>query len=365
MGAGEDKNAAAAQHEKLGMGQAGGRQRNSHPGAQWFGSAGLGLFIHWGISSAHGGIDLSWGMMANTPWDEGAKNRNKITPAEYFRLAERFDPGHYDPDRWLAAAAKAGFRYAVMTTRHHDGYAMWPSGYGDFGTRTHLGGRDLVRPYVDACRRNGLKVGLYYSPPDWYWNRNYTSFDFRSFDDSGYIPGRQAFGLNHEPVNIPPKPDGWDERYCAYIRDQVVELLTLYAPVDIIWFDGGPEVISIEEIRKFNGGILVNPRMHGHGDFKTPECVMPDKPIEGWWELCESWAECGWGYEKRGGEIYRPLDWMLGRLRPVRRMGGNYLINVSPRPDGTLPEPYYQRMAELAGMGGFQKLDRQWRESAG
>ncbi len=142
-------------------------------------------------------------------------------------------------------------------------------------------------------------------------------------------------------------------------------MLTLYAPVDIIWFDGGPEVISIEEIRKFNGGILVNPRMHGHGDFKTPECAMPDKPIEGWWELCESWAECGWGYEKRGGEIYRPLDWMLGRLRAVRRMGGNYLINVSPRPDGTLPEPYYQRMAELAGMGGFQKLDRQWRESAG
>ncbi|MDD5678376.1 MAG: alpha-L-fucosidase [Kiritimatiellae bacterium] len=356
--------AAKAQHAVLGIEQERGQYKHTtHRDAQWFGTAGLGLFIHWGISSAHGGIDISWGMIANTPWDAGREGRNKITPADYFKLAERFFPNRYDPERWLAPAARAGFRYAVMTTRHHDGYAMWPSAHGDFGTRTHLGGRDLVRPYVEACRRSGLKVGLYYSPPDWYWNRNYMSFNFGSPANSGHLSDRPDFGLDHQPAIITPKPDGWDKRYQAYVRAQVIELLTRYAPVDLLWFDGGPAVMSIGEIRKFNPGIVVNTRMHGYGDFETPECAMPNGPIDGWWELCETWPKCSWGYEKPGGEIYRPLDWMLGRLQQIRRWGGNYLINVGPRPDGTLAEAYYLRMAELAAAGGFQQLDKKWRES--
>jgi alpha-L-fucosidase len=356
----EDANAAEAQHALLGT----QREREqyvhtTHRDAQWFGSAGLGLFVHWGISSVHGGIDISWGMMANTPWDATCGNRNKITPEEYFRLADRFDPDRYDPDRWLAPAAEAGFAYAVMTTKHHDGYAMWPSEKGGYGTRTHLRGRDLVRPYVEACRRNGLKVGLYYSPPDWHWNRQFMSFNYESSAFCG-IPDRPAFGLRHEPVTIPPKPDGWDECYHDYVREQVVDLLKRYTP-DLLWFDGGPAVMSIADIRRFNPGIVVNPRMHGYGDFKTPECKMPDGPIGDWWELCEIWPECGWGYKSNGGEKYRSLDWMLGRLRQVRKWGGNYLINVGPRPDGTLPDAYYERMAELKAAGGFRRLNEQWK----
>ncbi len=351
---GPDKEgAAAAQHAMLGIQQERGNfKRTAHPGAQWFGQAGLGLFVHWGISSVHGGIDISWSMMAGKPW-----GGNTITPRQYFALADRFAPEHYDPDRWLAAAAKAGFRYAVLTTRHHDGYAMWPSEESDFGTRTHMGGRDLVRPFVDACRRHGLKVGLYYSPPDWHWNRNYISFNYGG--ENPKLPARPPLGLDHKPAVIAAKPAGWDQRYRAYVRAQVTDLLTRYGPVDLLWFDGGPAVMSIDEVRKLNPAIVVNPRMHGYGDFTTPECKMPSGPIEGWWELCEIWPNCGWGYEK-GGESYRSLKWMLGRLRQVRHWGGNYLINVSPRSDGTLPEAYYQRMAELTAMGGFEKLDKQW-----
>ena len=109
--------------------------------------------------------------------------------------------------------------------------------------------------------------------------------------------------------------------------------------------------------------ILVNPRMHGYGDFKTPECHMPDGPLEGWWELCDIWPKSGWGYETRGEE-YKTLEWMLGQLKTVRNWGGNYLINVAPRPDGTLPDAYYQRMAELTAAGGFTKLDQTWRDEA-
>lgn len=332
-------------------------QRTMHPDARWFGKAGLGLFIHWGISSVHGGIDLSWGMMAHTPWDAQLGNRNKVTPAQYFALAERFAPEHYDPDRWLAAAAQAGFRYAVLTTRHHDGYAMWPSAYGDFGTRTHLGGRDLVQPYVDACRRNGLKVGLYYSPPDWYWRRHYMTFNYGSPAGGGRFSERDDYGLDHTPAVIPPITAEWEDAYQCYVRGQIIELLTRFGAIDLLWFDGGPAVISMAEIRRYQPAIVVNPRMHGYGDFTTPECEMPDGPIDGWWELCETWPECGWGYEYPAGEIYRPLDWLRERLRQVRRWGGNYLPNVSPRPDGTLPDAYYQRMAEFTAAGGFDQFE--------
>jgi len=316
-----------------------GGERTTHPEAQWFGEAGLGLFIHWGISSVHGGIDLSWGMMAGTPWDAG---RNKVTPEEYFALADRFRPDRYDPARWLAAAAQAGFRYAVLTTRHHDGYALWPSAYGEFGVKTHLGGRDLVRPFVEACRKAGLKVGLYYSPPDWYWSRRYMSFNYGSDGDA-----KPHFGLRHEPVVLPSRPAGWDAAFRAYVRGQVTELLTRYGRIDLIWFDGGPDAISIEEIRKLQPWIVINPRMHGWGDFQTPECRMPEAPIEGWWELCEIWPEGPWGYTT-GHEKYRPVGWLLSRLAQVRSWGGNYLINVAPRPTGELPDAYYERMRELA-----------------
>lgn len=190
------------------------------------------------------------------------------------------------------------------------------------------------------------------------------SFNYGSGKGSRF-PERPDFGLEHEPVKLPPKPDRWDERYRAYVRAQIIELTSRYKP-GLLWFDssvGGP-VISIAEIQAHNPGVVVNSRMHVYGDFQTPEIGMPAGPIEGWWELCDIWPKSGWGYVSPGSENYRTIDWMLGRLKQVRRWNGNYLINVSPRPDGTLPEAYYERMEEFAAMGGFDTLDRQWRTSA-
>lgn len=136
-------------------------EHTTHPDAQWFDDAGLGMFIHWGISSVDGTGELSWSMMARS------ENEQPATDA-YFEQAERFSPDHYDPDDWLAAAKRAGMEYAVLTTKHHDGFAMWPSEYGDFSTTEYCDGRDLVGEYVAACRRHGIKVGFYFSFPDWH-----------------------------------------------------------------------------------------------------------------------------------------------------------------------------------------------------
>jgi alpha-L-fucosidase len=316
----------------------------THPDAQWFGNAGLGLFVHWGLSSVVGRIDLSWGMMADTPWDSDKANRNKVTPEEYFGLAEQFNPEKYDPSKWLKAAAETGFGYAVMTTRHHDGYAMWPSHHGSFGVEQHLDGRDLVQPFIEACRDAGLKAGIYYSPPDWYYHREYMSFHYGSGGDARF-PGRKHFGLRHELIEeLPSPPEGFDEEYRAYVRGQIVELLTGYGKLDLLFFDGGPEVISIDEIRSFQPSIVVNPRMHGQGDYETPEGQRPDPRPEGWWERCDIWNIGGWGY---AGEGYKPTADILTILAETRSWGGNLLINCAPRPTGEMPDLYYARLSEL------------------
>jgi alpha-L-fucosidase len=133
---------------------------NPHPDAQWFKTAGLGLFMHWGIHST-AGIQPSWTMIKDY-------ERIYYPPEKYFALAEKFDPHHYDPDKWMLAAKQAGFSYAVLTAKHHDGYALWPTQFGNFSTRQYLNGRDLLQPYVEACRKYGLKVGFYFSQRDWH-----------------------------------------------------------------------------------------------------------------------------------------------------------------------------------------------------
>src|SRR2546421_3298861 len=150
-------------------------EHTQHPDAQWFGDAGLGLFLHWGICSTKA-MNISWPMIPGRAlggkhiddpaereriiktgdWNLNGKP-NSITPNQYWAMAKDFNPQNYDPDKWLKAAKEAGFTYAMLTARHHEGFALWPSKTGDFNTSNYMGGRDLVKGYVEACRRNGLK----------------------------------------------------------------------------------------------------------------------------------------------------------------------------------------------------------------
>ena len=324
---------------------------NPHKDAQWFPQAGLGLFMHWGIHSVVG-AQPSWSMIKDYP-HRGAVNL--YPPKKYFSLAEKFNPKQWNPDKWLGDAKDAGFTYAVLTAKHHDGYALWPSDYGYFSTRQYLDGRDLVKPYVEACRKHGLKVGLYFSPRDWrYPNYPLADVDF-DFKKRG----------KYHPVD-PETNRKRFEQFFAFTIGQLHELLTQYGKIDILWFDG-MEWNGIDDmhtqavydwIRSLQPGIVINERwskvrnpdaankMHGFGDFVTVECRHAEQRPASWWETCNLWdSGGGWGYDK--GERIKSLEWTLENLIRCRRWGGNYLPNVGVRPDGEMTRGYYERCKEL------------------
>ena len=328
--------------------------RNDHPDAQWFATAGLGLFMHFGISSVRGEGDLSWSMMKrNSGTLRETSDRygiyavqTNISPAHYWAQARDFTAERFDPARILAAAKKAGCRYAVLTTRHHDGFALWPSKFGDFNIGQYQNGRDLVREYVAGCRDAGLKVGFYYSPPDWYFNREWMSFNY------GCRP--PDLDIHHQPVTLPVMTEeqsrAWDEKTAVYLRGQVGELLTHYGQIDVLWFDGSVAAamdrLAVEWIRKLQPGIVINPRQHGVGDFDTSECRFPEQRFPGWWEYCHVFADGAWGYLNH--DTYKPAGWVLAELAKARSWGGSFLPNVAPDAHGELSATYYRRMEQIA-----------------
>jgi len=329
-------------------------RRTEHPDAQWFPGS-LGLFIHWGISSVNGTGDLSWSMMQTPPGDRGVRAskwglpsvQQQFTPNEYWKQSERFNPDKFDPCKWLSAAKQAGIKYAVLTTKHHDGFTMWPSKVSNFGVQTSLPGKDFVREYIEACRENGLKVGLYYSPPDWYFTRERMTFG-KTIDHSGKVV---YVGMNHEPVDVsklPPENDkDFEARWNALVKGHIYELLTSYGKIDLLWFDGSSKnAVTLEELRKLQPGIVFNQRGLGYGDYETPECSFPAKRPSGWWEYCHIWNDGAWGYLSH--ETYKPAGWMIGEWAKARAWGGNFLVNVGPDSSGELPAVAYKRFAQLA-----------------
>jgi len=333
----------AADQQATTLGQAGTNKpgsKNTHPDAQWFPDAGLGLFIHWGLASVHDSGDLSWGMLANKPWKD-----QTVTPNQYYAAAKDWHPDLMDYDKILAAAKAAGFTYAVMVTKHHDGFTLWPSAFGDLGTKYQFGGRDFVKEFTDACRKNGLKVGLYYSPPDWWFDRQYRSFSFRG----------PALDMDHKPVTLPAKPADHDAKRSALVRGHVTELLSNYGKIDLIWFDGGHGEIPNAEVRKLQPGIVINKRNGGNGDYGDSEGSLPAKRFSGWFETCTTcWPIKKWSYTTEYGFDDTPT--VLTKLVLLRAWGGNLLANMGPKGDGSAPE---QALACLNDMAKWMAHSRE------
>lgn len=324
--------------------------RTAHPDAQWFPDAGLGLFMHWGIVSEFEPSGEAW----SGRWTAKREEQGIFYPqTEIWAAAETFNPESYNPGKWMAAAKAAGFNYAVLTTKHHDGYALWDSDVAKIGVRQYLDGRDLVKPYVEACRKNGVKVGFYYSGMDWYYDRESMNFSVQ--------PGVKINYKGEKVDSLPARPADYLENFAAFNEEQVRELLK-FTP-DLWWGDGGAGM-EIAEIRKLQPGILCNNRNQGrNGDYVTPEgnhMAVPRyiKPVVEngwWWESCEIVNGGSWHYSQKAEKINQ-TDKFLYRLAEIRSMGGNMLANIAPRPDGEMPEQAYRL---FSGMANWMKSCRE------
>lgn len=298
----------------------------------WFDEARFGMFVHWDHAS-QAGLEVSWplvGGIGNLPGDP-------VGIEEYHSTASTFAPEPGAAEQWAEAAAAAGMRYAVLTTRHHNGFSLWPSAVSEWSVGQFLPGRDLVREFVDAFRAAGLQVGFYYSLSDW------------------HHPDYPAFTEADKPYSFlayrrPDDPAAWD-RYLEYLFAQVRELLTDYGDVAVLWFDGQwertPWEWKAEElramIRELQPDCLVNDRLPFQGDFETPEQFVPAEPPDGRWETCLTMNR-SWGYVPVDTSYKSARD-LIHTVCETAGRGGNLLLNVSPRGDGSLPPEQFERLA--------------------
>jgi len=305
----------------------------------WFTHDRFGLFIHWGLYSL--GARHEWLM-----------DREEIPPDLYrSKYFDKFDPDLYDPAVWADAAADAGMKYFVATTKHHEGFCLWDTAQTDFKAPNTPARRDLIAPMVDAFRSRGLRAGLYYSLLDW------SHPDF--VVDPSHGPLRNA--ADKEALNR-----GRDQsRYAAYIRRQVQELLTGYGDIDIMWFDfsypqrpGGKgrddweseELVRL--IRKLRPSIILDDRLDlpGIGDVITPEQFQPrvhytrdGAPVV--WEACQTLSG-SWGYHRDEAD-WRDADELIRTLIDTVSKGGNLLLNVGPTSRGEFDERALSRLSDI------------------
>jgi len=277
---------------------------------EWFRDAKLGIFIHWGIYAVKG-IGESWSF-----------HNGHISHEDYLAQLEDFAADKYDPVEWARLIKQSGARYAVLTTKHHDGVALWDTQLGDLNVvgRTPAG-RDLVEPFCAALRTAGLKVGLYYSLIDWS-HKDYPNFlrDRKRYSDD-------------------------EERWARFTRfniGQIKELSRRFRP-DLFWFDGDWEFPAEkwqagrirEMLLEDNPQVIINSRLQGYGDYGTPEQGVPiTRPGFDYWELCLTMND-SWGYQSRDTN-YKSAGQIIGILAECLDMGGNLLLDIGPRADGTI-----------------------------
>lgn len=306
----------------------------------WFEAARFGLFIHWGL----------YALPARHEW---VKSRERLTDEQYQRYFDHFDPDLFDPREWARTAKRAGMRYAVLTTKHHDGFCLWDSALTEYKVTNTPHGTDVVAAYVDAFRAEGLRIGFYHSLIDWHHPQ---------FTIDHMHPQRDDQELRAADRNM--------AEYADYLHGQVRELLTGYGPVDYLFFDftyrdteperKGPAEWQSEKllalVRDLQPGILVNDRLGIPGDFVTPEQVQPTGQLtrDGapvLWEACQT-LNGSWGYHRDNHDDKSP-DLLVRMLVDGVAKGGNMLLNVGPNGRGTFGP---RAEATLAAIGEWLDL---------
>ncbi len=286
----------------------------------WFNEARFGMFIHWGAFSV--GARGEW-----------FANRERISRDEYIRLyVNNFRAEHYNPDSWAQLAKDAGMRYVVLTTRHHDGFALWPTRTDDFHAGA-LGPKcDLVGPFVEACRRAGLKVGLYYSPAAWY-HQDYPGAYFRDW------AGNSDWASEASRL-----------RFIEFYRAQLVELMTDYGIIDYLWYDGCvPDNLQSQEVNeemlKLQPNLLINKRNGSPCHVHISEQAVKPGPKGMLWEACMT-LNRNWGFHA-GDHHWKNSSEVINLLTNTANKGGNLLLNIGPHSDGTIPIPSVNILQEV------------------
>ena len=268
---------------------------------KWWHDARFGMFIHWGLYSVVGRHE--WVM------------ENEAVPvAEYEQLAKRFAPQPNAARGWAKLARQAGQKYMVMTTKHHEGFCLFDTKLTNYCAPKQACGRDLVKEFVDAARAEGLRVGFYYSLMDWH------------HPDGARCAEDQAAR----------------RRFVDYIHGQVRELCSNYGKLDVLWYDvnwplkpEGWEAAQMNAmVRKLQPEIIINNRTGLPEDFATPEQRI--EAANRAWEACMT-MNGSWGYQ-RADDDWKSSKTVVRNLITCARDGGNYLLNIGPRPDGSIPE---------------------------
>ncbi len=268
---------------------------------QWYQDAKLGIFIHWGIYAVNG-IDESWSFY-----------NKKISWPEYMKQLNGFTASKYEPATWASLIRESGARYAVVTTKHHDGVALWDTKEKHFDVVNNTPAkRDLLAPFFQALRKEGLKAGAYFSLLDW------------------SHPDYPAFIKDSNRYKISDDPKRW-ERFQSFYRNQLTEINSSLRP-DLWWFDGDWEHSAEEwkaaEIRKMlttmHPQTIINGRLQGYGDYETPEQNIPvNRPKYQWWELCMT-INNNWGYQPTDTNWKTPNE-IITIFADVISNGGNLL----------------------------------------
>lgn len=309
---------------------------------KWFREARFGMFIHWGL----------YAIPARGEW---VRSTEKLSVEDYEPFFKEFNPVNYNPREWAKAAKKAGMKYAVLTTKHHDGFCLFDSKLTDYKATNTPAGRDLIKEYVEAFRAEGLAVGFYYSLLDWHHP------DYPHYNDTIHpMRGNETF--KDTPHDF--------TKYVDYLHGQVRELLTNYGKIDIMWFDFSYGQMSgeawratelMQMVRSLQPHIVIDNRLGGNikspepevyaGDFASPEQMIPPKgmaneegnPIP--WESCIT-LNNNWGYAAMD-KAYKSPKLVIRTLVECVSKGGNLILNVGPNAKGEIPKESLEILEEV------------------
>lgn len=289
---------------------------------QWFRDAKLGIFIHWGIYSVDG-VDESWSFY-----------NHKLPYEKYMEQLKGFTARNYKPVDWVKLIKETGARYTVLTTKHHDGVALWDTKANDLSVvKLTPSGRDVLTPFTKEVRKAGLKLGLYFSILDW-----------SHPDYPGFLKDSNRYAIKDDSVR-------WN-RYLRFYQKQIKELSNDYNP-DLFWFDGDWEHSADEwqadkvraNILEHNPRTIINSRLTGRGDYDTPEQNFPVTRPERVWELCMT-CNNNWGYHPDDTNYKTPYE-VITIFADAISNGGNLLLDIGPREDGWIPDEQVHILKEL------------------